>query len=155
MTVMDSVAANALFKGLSQEGRLSEEAAHWRQAAAAGDEGAANNLRLLRMQRVPLTIAGRSPLDRTRLKYAGAGCLLLGFFAFTGGAVGIVFGVVLVAIGIAIWALTSFGRKSWYELPRQQQYIVGAGATVGFVFVWMVLAIAMLIFKAIDLATGR
>lgn len=82
---------------------------------------------------LPLTIAGRSLLDPIRIRWGGLGALCLGIgLLFTGEPAGAFFGVVLAALGIATWVLSSFGATYWYDIPSPQKYVVGTGAVVGF-----------------------
>lgn len=81
---------------------------------------------------LPLTIAGRSLVDSIRIRWGGAGAVGLGLLAlFSGSAAGIFFGVLLLGLGVATWALSGFGSRWWYDIPTPQRYIVGTGAVIG------------------------
>jgi hypothetical protein len=83
--------------------------------------------------RLPLTIAGRSPVDGTRLRWAGAGNLLLGLGCIfgAGGGGGIFFGIVFLALGAATIILTRFGTVPWHHLSKNVKPVVATGAAVG------------------------
>lgn len=87
------------------------------------------------MAQLPLTIAGRSPFDPIRLRWGGFGTILLGvLIVFTAEIAGIVFGIILILLGLATWRLSGFGRIGWFDIPAPHHYIVGAGAIIGFIF---------------------
>lgn len=80
----------------------------------------------------PLTISGRSPFDDVRIRWGGFGAVGLGIgLFFTVDPVGVFFGVVLLALGLATWFLSAFGSTSWYDIQQPQRYVVGIGAVVG------------------------
>lgn len=83
-------------------------------------------------QQLPLTIAGRSPFDGIRIRWGGLGALGLGIgLFFTADPVGILFGIILLGLGLATLILSSFGSAWWYDIPVTQRYIVGTGAITG------------------------
>lgn len=81
---------------------------------------------------LPLTIAGRSPFDGIRIRWAGlaAACFGVGLF-FTADPAGIFFGVMLLGLGLATWLLSGFGNIWWFDIPTPQRYVVGTGAIIG------------------------
>jgi hypothetical protein len=81
---------------------------------------------------LPLTIAGRSLVDGTRIRWGGFGAVGLGTgLLFTGEAAGIFFGIILLLLGLATWILSSFGSTWWYDIPTPQRYVVAVGSVVG------------------------
>jgi hypothetical protein len=82
---------------------------------------------------LPLTIAERSLFDGIRIRWGGLGSFGLGVgLLFTEQAAGVVFGIVLILLGLATWILSGFGNVGWFDIPKPQRYIVGTGAVVGF-----------------------
>jgi hypothetical protein len=85
----------------------------------------------------PLSIAGRSPVDKTRTRWGGGGTIVLGIIALAqGGIGGIVFGILLVALGAATWGVTGFGRIPFVILSPGRKWIVGIGAGLGTAFLY-------------------
>src|SRR5664280_2245881 len=84
------------------------------------------------MSTPPPTIAGRSPFDHIRFRWGGAGSIALGVaIMFTGAGAGIVFGILLVLLGIATWIFTKFGETSWYDMSAAGKVIAGTGSVIG------------------------
>ncbi|WP_374968997.1 hypothetical protein [Terrabacter sp. BE26] len=101
-------------------------------------------------QQLPLTFRGISPLDGIRVRWAGSALVILGFgLCFFGGIAGVIFGVLSIALGIAVWALTHFGHYNWYDLPPVSRRVVGVGAVTGYVIVAVYLYGMILITKII------
>ena len=88
----------------------------------------------------PLTIAGRSFFDGIRFRWGGVGAILLGVSVIgglhSGGA--IVFGILFILLGITTWILTSFGRRSWWDLSTASRAIAGTGSVIGMLFLYLV-----------------
>jgi len=89
---------------------------------------------------LPLTISGRSPFDGVRIRWGGLGAIALGVgLLCTAEPGGILFGAVLLGLGLATWIMSGFGSTWWYEIPIPRRYIVGAGAITGmFVVIFFV-----------------
>jgi hypothetical protein len=92
------------------------------------------------LPKLPLTIAGRSPYDRIRVRWAGSALVVLGVVLFSQGTVGVIFGILCIALGIAVWGLTRFGARDydWYLLPPTARWIVGPGALAGSILAFVV-----------------
>jgi hypothetical protein len=88
------------------------------------------------LKRTPLTIAERSPFDRTRIRWGGGATIGLGIVLLFQGAAGIFFGALLILLGIATWWLTSFGSVLFVTLSPGQQSIVGTGSMIGNLFLY-------------------
>lgn len=88
----------------------------------------------------PLTIAGRSFFDAIRLRWGGAGDIVLGVSCIGGlhSGGGIVFGVLFILLGIATWILTSFGRRSWRDMRTASRVLAGTGSVIGMLFLYLV-----------------
>ena len=100
------------------------------------------------MSTPPLTIAGRSPFDHIRFRWGGAGSIALGVaIMFTGAGAGIVFGILLVLLGIATWIFTKFGETSWYDMSAAGRVIAGTGSVIGNAFLYVFLLTAIGIMK--------
>lgn len=99
-------------------------------------------------RRLPFTIAGRSPFDSIRLRWGSLGCAALGtVIIFAGGAVGVIFGILFILLGIATGWLTGLGKTDWYDVDPPGRYVAGTGAIIGFVFAW--------VFVLVWVTTGR
>jgi len=95
-------------------------------------------------QRLPFTIAERSPVDRTRLRWGSLGLIGLGVALVAQGSAGVVFGILFAAVGVYICAVTHFGQVYWYDLPEGPcRWVVGPGAVIGFLFVAALLWVAL------------
>jgi hypothetical protein len=55
---------------------------------------------------------------------------------FNSGAAGIVFGVLLLLLGIATWIFTRFGEISWYDMSALGKGVAGVGSIVGNAFLY-------------------
>jgi hypothetical protein len=82
---------------------------------------------------LPLNIAGRSPVDGIRLRWAAIGNLILGLGCIfgAGGGGGIFFGIVFLALGVATIYLTRFGAVPWHNIPKNVKPVVAAGSAIG------------------------
>lgn len=93
-----------------------------------------NEMNTAPAQRLPFTVADRSPVDGIRIRWGGLGSSALGVgLFFTADPVGIFFGFVLLGLGLATWILSSFGQTWWYDIPKPQRYVVSTGAVTGLV----------------------
>jgi hypothetical protein len=88
---------------------------------------------------LPCTIMGRSPFDEVRLRWQGAGNLLLALYCMfgVGGIGGVIFGILFILLAGATWTITSFGRRDWYSIPPNGRIIAGFGAVIGVAFVYI------------------
>lgn len=88
---------------------------------------------------LPLTIAGRSPVDGIRLRWAAIGDLILGLGCIfgAGGGGGIFFGIVFMALGLATIYLTRFGAVSWHNIPKNVKPIVAVGSAIGLAWLFL------------------
>ena len=104
---------------------------------------------------LPLTIAGRSPFDPIRLRWGGGGTIVLGVVALAqGNAGGIIFGILLIGLGVGTWVVTGFGGTPWFALSSTQRGIAGPGAFLGLLFLYMFFGIFFLVIWVIKKATG-
>ncbi len=86
----------------------------------------------------PFSINGRSPVDDIRLRWSGLACVALGVLLVFQGPVGIVFGILVVALGVATWVVTRLGRVPWQQLTKVGKAIAGTTAAIGIPFFLMV-----------------
>ena len=95
---------------------------------------------------MPFSIMGRSPFDSIRLRWQGAGNIILALYCLfgAGGAGGIVFGILFIALAVATWVITSFGSRNWYSIPPAERYIAGTGAIVGVTVIYVTFGIFFL-----------
>jgi len=106
------------------------------------------------MSTLPLTIAGRSPFDPIRFRWGGAGSVALGVAVmFTGAGAGIVFGILLVLLGIATWFFTKFGVTSWYDMSAAGKVIAGTGSVIGCAFLYIFLLTFFAVLKLFEFFT--
>ena len=85
---------------------------------------------------LPLTYRkGRSLVDRTRVRWAGVGNLVLGgLFVVFGDLSWTVAGLLFVALGLAAWVVSGFGGVPFGQLSPGKQTIVVI-ASVGYLVV--------------------
>jgi len=96
----------------------------------------------------PLSIAGRSPFDERRLKWQGAGNILLALYCIfgPGGAGGIVFGILFLLLAVATWVIAFNAGWDWHSIPRDYRIgIVAVGATIGITFIYIFFGIFFLV----------
>jgi hypothetical protein len=95
---------------------------------------------------VPFSIMGRSPFDETRLRWQGAGNIVLALYCLfgAGGAGGIVFGILFISLAVATWVITRFGSRDWYSIPPTERYIAGTGAIIGVAAIYLTFGIFFL-----------
>jgi hypothetical protein len=107
-------------------------------------------------QSLPLTIAGRSPFDPTRIRWSGAGNLLIGLYCMlgAGGAGGIVFGVFFIFLGTATWVITRFGEISWHDLSGISRVAASTGAIIGTVFLYLLFCWLFIIYFVFQVVLG-
>jgi hypothetical protein len=79
---------------------------------------------------LPLNYAkGRSLVDKTRIRWAGAGDILLGLLFLAGtGISAMLFGLLLIGLGVATWVLTLFGTRHFTQLAPASKTVVVIGA---------------------------
>lgn len=102
---------------------------------------------------LPLTVAGRSPVDPIRLRWGGGGAVVLGVLAMFNGAGGLVVGALLALLGVATWSVTAFGATPWPELSSPKKVVAASGAAIGLAFLYLFFAIFFLIMWIIRIAT--
>lgn len=102
---------------------------------------------------LPLTVAGRSPVDPIRLRWGGGGAVALGVLAMFNGAGGFVVGVLLALLGVATWVVTAFGATPWPALSSPRKAVAGVGVAVGLTFLYLFFGIFFLIMWIIRIAT--
>lgn len=103
---------------------------------------------------VPLSIAGRSPFDGIRLRWGAGGTVFLGVAAlFQATAVGVIFGLILITLGVATWWMTQFGAISWLDLSQEARWVSGTSSVIGNLFLLIFFGVAILIFWAIRVAS--
>ena len=96
----------------------------------------------------PLTIAGRSFFDQTRLMWQGAGNILIALYCFfgAGGAGGIIFGILFLSLAIATWVIAGLASWDWYGIPPDyRRVIVGIGAVIGVTMMYLFFGIFFLV----------
>jgi len=112
---------------------------------------APQNLMSREYRRPPLTIGGWSFFDKVRYRWGGFGDIVLGIclIAATHNAGGIIFGVLLIILGIATWSLTGFGVRgknefggedwysAWNAMSTTGRAVAGVGSVVGMVFLYV------------------
>jgi hypothetical protein len=89
---------------------------------------------------------GRSPFDETRLRWQGAGNIVLALYCLfgAGGAGGIVFGILFISLAVVTWVITRFGSRDWYSIPPTERYIAGTGAIIGVAAIYLTFGIFFL-----------
>lgn len=97
----------------------------------------------------------RSLVDKTRIRWAGLGNLLLGLlFLAAEGLDTAIIGVAFLALGVAVWWGTKFGTVSYTALRPPWKAVVIVGA-VGFLFLAMFHLLWILINKIVDSLTSK
>lgn len=97
----------------------------------------------------------RSLVDKTRIRWAGLGNVLLGLlFLAAEGLDTTIIGVLFLALGVAVWWGTRFGTVSFTALRPPWKAIVVVGA-VGFLFLAMFHLLWLLINKIVDSLTSK
>ena len=107
--------------------------------------------------RLPLIYAsGRSAVDSTQLRWSGAGnAILAAYFLFgsKSGAFGIVVGILIIALGLAVWVITRFGTRQWYSISPVARGIAATGSVIGVAIMYITFGIFFLIIWIISLFT--
>jgi hypothetical protein len=105
--------------------------------------------------RLPLIYAsGRSAVDSTRLRWSGAGNAILATYFLFGsksGAFGIVVGILIIALGLAVWVITRFGTRQWYSISPVARGIAATGSVIGVAIMYITFGIFFLIIWIISL----
>jgi hypothetical protein len=111
----------------------------------------------LEQRRLPFIYAqGRSAVDPTRLRWSGVGNAILAMFFMFGshsGALGVIVGLLIIALGLATWIITGFGRRQWYSIPPNARAVAATGAIIGVAMTYLVFGIFFLIIWVIRLFT--
>jgi hypothetical protein len=68
---------------------------------------------------------------------------------FSRNPAGIVFGLLLIGLGIATWRLTSFGGVPWEALDQHARLVAGTGSIIGNGFLLLFIGLAPIISWAI------
>jgi hypothetical protein len=105
---------------------------------------------------LPLTYRkGRSLVDRTRVRWAGVGNLVLGgLLVIFGGLGATIVGLMFVVLGLAAWIVSGFGGVPFGQLSRGKKTVVVI-ASVGYLVVVVISAIWGLAKKVVDTITRR
>ncbi len=105
---------------------------------------------------LPLTYRkGRSLVDRTRVRWAGVGNLVLGgLFAIFGDIGWTIVGLMFVALGLAAWIVSGFGGLPFGQLSTGKKIIVVV-ASVGYLVVVVISGLWGLAKKIFDTVTRR
>lgn len=100
---------------------------------------------------LPLTYGqGRSLVDKTRLRWAGVGNLILGGLLIVFGDWGdTLFGLLLVGLAVTTWILTGFGSVPFGELSGGKKTVVVIGS-FGYLVVVAISALWTLAKKIVD-----
>lgn len=96
----------------------------------------------------PLSIAGRSPFDEIRLKWQGAGNILLALYCLfgAGGTGGVFFGIVFLLLAVSTWVIAYQASWEWYAIPPDfRRGIVAVGASIGVAFTYLFFGIFFLV----------
>lgn len=96
----------------------------------------------------PLSVMGRSFFDRRRLQWQGAGNLLLALYCIfgAGGAGGVFFGILFLALAIATWTIAFMAGWEWYNIPPDfRRGVVAVGAVVGVTMTYIFFGIFFLV----------
>lgn len=96
----------------------------------------------------PLSVAGRSPFDQIRLKWQGVGNTVLALYCMfgAGGAGGVFFGIVFLALGIATWVIAYQADWQWYAIPPDfRRGVVAVGAAIGVAFTYLCFGVFFLV----------
>lgn len=84
---------------------------------------------------------GRSLVDKTRIRWAGVGNLVLGVLLIIFGGLGTkVIGVLFIVLGLAVWILSAFGTIPFPTMSPVQKATVAIGS-VGLVMVAAILVV--------------
>ncbi len=82
--------------------------------------------------------------EPSKLRWGGFGTIVLGLAISSGGApAAVVFGLVVVVLGVLTWGLTGFGRYTWQSLSPASHGIAGTGAVVGVLFFFVTFGIVI------------
>jgi hypothetical protein len=95
----------------------------------------------------PLTIRGWSFFDKVRFRWGGVGDIILGI-SLVGGAHNVIFGILLILLGVATWIFTGFGVRghrefendwysAWNSMPTAGRVIAGIGSVIGMLFLYL------------------
>jgi hypothetical protein len=97
----------------------------------------------------------RSLVDKTRIRWAGLGDIVLGsLFLAAEGFGTTIFGLLFVALGVATWVVTRFGNFPFTQLSGGWKVVV-AVASLGFLFLAMFHLLWILINKIVDSLTKK
>lgn len=84
---------------------------------------------------------GRSLVDKTRIRWAGVGNLVLGVLLIVFGSLGTkVIGFLFIALGLAVWILSAFGTIPFPTMSPVQKATVAIGS-VGLLMVAAILIV--------------
>ncbi len=109
-------------------------------------------------RRLPFIYArGRSAVDPTRLRWSGVGNAILAMYFMFGsgsGAIGVIVGLLIIALGLATWIITGFGNREWYSIPPKPRGIAATGSIIGVTMTYLVFGIFFLTIWFIKLIAG-
>jgi hypothetical protein len=105
---------------------------------------------------LPLKIGhGRSLVDKTRIRWAGLGDIVLGLLFLAAEGFGtMVVGVLFVALGLATWVVTRFGNRSFTQLTPVWKVVVVV-SSLGFLFLALFHVLWVIINKIVDSTTKK
>jgi hypothetical protein len=97
----------------------------------------------------------RSLVDKTRIRWAGLGDIVLGLLFLSAEGFGAtIVGLLFLTLGVATWTVTRFGTRSFSVLTPVSKGIVIVGA-LGFLFLGMFYLLWLIINKIVDSLTKK